>query len=61
MEAKGREAYDQNNFQVALDCFNQAIDLVPPDKTNNLSIYHFNKGQCYLNLMKNHTFAMIEY
>ena len=53
MKEKATEAFKQENFQNALDIYNEALDLTPPDEVTDIAIFHNNMGVCYQKLKNN--------
>jgi tetratricopeptide (TPR) repeat protein len=47
------EALDEKKFKDALDSFNLALSLTPPDKINDIAVIYFNIGVCYQKLNNN--------
>lgn len=39
--------FKEPNYIRALELYNEAISLCPPEETNDLSIFYNNKGICY--------------
>lgn len=46
------EAFEDENFNIALDTLNLALSLTPPDYLIHIAVYHYNMGVCYHKLNK---------
>ena len=53
LKEKATEAFKQENFKIALDIYNEALDLTPPDEVTDIAIFHNNMGVCYQKLKNN--------
>ena len=47
------EAFQEQNFQVALDAFNEALTLTLPEMVADTAVIYFNMGMCYQKLKNN--------
>lgn len=52
MKEKANEAFKQENYEKALEIYDQAIDLTPPEETQDIAIFHNNRGICYQRLKR---------
>ena len=50
LKEAANEEFKQENYEGALNRYEQAIELTPPEDAVNLSIFHNNRGLCYLKL-----------
>eukprot|EP00742_Colponemidia_sp_Colp-10_P003044 GILJ01003247.1.p1 GENE.GILJ01003247.1~~GILJ01003247.1.p1 ORF type:complete len:224 (+),score=37.99 GILJ01003247.1:90-674(+) len=47
---EGNQYFTQSEFDLAIECYDNALSLTPPDATRDLAILHGNKGVCLLKL-----------
>lgn len=48
---KGNKYYQQNKFNEALECYTKAIELCPPNDTNELPKFYQNRAAVYEQLV----------
>ena len=47
------KAFEDQNFKDALDAYNKALSLTPPDKVVDIAAIYFDIGICYQKLKNN--------
>ena len=47
LKQKGNDFLKEQKFQQAIKCYQEAIDICPPEKKEDLAIFHHNIGAVY--------------
>ena len=47
LKQKGNDFFKEHKFEEAIKCYQEAIDICPTEKKEDLAIFHHNRGAVY--------------
>ena len=53
VKLKGNERFKQKNYSEAIKLYEEAIEICPPEETEDLSAFHHNIAACLDNMVGN--------